>query len=250
MLVFENLTVSYGKRKILDGVSFPLVPCKLTALIGRNGAGKSTLLSCVNQERSYVGKILYENRELAGMSARERARLVALLPQTLAAPPVTVEELVCFGRSPYLDFGKRLTETDRRIVRESMETAGVDGLGAQRVDRLSGGERQKAYFAMMLAQKTPVMALDEPTTYMDMAYERSFFRMLAELKAGGHTLLVVLHDLSQALRQADYLAVLDGGRLAFYGTAAACAETGVIESVFGVEKHTFIENEERFIVFS
>ena len=251
MITFENLTVSYGKRKILDGVSFPLVPRKLTALIGRNGAGKSTLLSCVNQERAYTGKILYENRELAGIPVRERARLIALLPQVLAAPPVTVEELARFGRSPYLDLGKRLTEADRRIVQEAMETAGVAGLGAQRVDRLSGGERQKAYFAMMLAQKTPLMVMDEPTTYMDMAYEKSFFQMLKErIDRDQMTLLVILHDLSQALRQADYLAVLDSGRLAFYGTAAACAETGVIESVFGVEKHTFMENGEQFIVFS
>ncbi|HIZ21035.1 MAG TPA: ABC transporter ATP-binding protein [Firmicutes bacterium] len=251
MLNFRRLSAAYGKRSILEEVSFPVVPHKITAVIGKNGCGKSTLFSCLNQERPYTGEIAYSDRSLALMAPRERARLLGLLPQVLTSPPVSVQELVAFGRQPYLDFGKRLAEADRQAIEEAIAEIGLEGLRHQRVDRLSGGERQKAFLAMVLAQRTRILALDEPTTYMDMAYQAEFFRLLAMLKQKRKvTVLLILHDLAQALQHADYIVLLDQKRVAFYGTAEECAASGLIPAVFGVQMHEFFENGKRFLAFS
>ena len=177
MLQFQQVSACYGKTPVLEQVSFSLVPHQLTAVVGRNGSGKSTLVSCVNQELHYTGEISFSDRSLAVMTRRERAQRIAILPQALRTPAVTVEELAAFGRSPYLDFGKRMSPKDRQIVAESLEAIGIAGLRDKLVSELSGGERQKAYLAMVLAQNPRVMILDEPTTYMDMEYETSFFRL-------------------------------------------------------------------------
>ena len=204
MLSFHQVCASYGKNQVLDHIDFSLVPHKLTAVVGRNGSGKSTLVSCVNQELPYTGEITFSDRNLAVMTLRERAQLISILPQTLHSPAVTVEELTAFGRNPYLDFGKRMSPKDWQAVDDALEAIGISGLRDKLVTELSGGERQKAYLAMVLAQNTRVMILDEPTTYMDMEYEAAFFRLLETLKTKRKiTFLVIMHNLSQAVRYAS-----------------------------------------------
>ena len=223
MLAFEHLSASYGKNKILEDVCFPLIPHKITAIIGKNGSGKSTLVSCLN----------------------------AILPQVLTTPSVTVEELTAFGRNPYLDFSRRLTQADREAVEAAMAQAGVDSMRGRPVNRLSGGERQKAFLAMILAQDTRILVLDEPTTYMDVAVEAGFFRLLQDLKEKRKkTLMVVLHNLSQALRYADYVAVLHERRVCYYGSVEECCASGKIEEIFQVKKFEVVENGEKRIFFS
>lgn len=251
MLTFQNVTAGYGRQNVLNGVSFSLKPHKLTAVIGKNGCGKSTLLACLNRQIEYEGRVLYDGRDVAGWKARERARLLAILPQTLAAPSISVGELVAFGRNPYLDLGKRLSEADQRMIRDALQIIGIENMRDKYVNHLSGGERQKAYLAMVLAQNTPVMALDEPTTYMDMEYETAFFRLLKALQEKrGITLLAVLHNLTQAVRYADYLAVLDQGRICFYGTPAECCQSGIVESIFHVRAYTCEQDGEKHIFFA
>ena len=251
MLSFHQVCASYGKHPVLDRIDFSLTPHKLTAVVGRNGSGKSTLVSCVNQELPYTGEILFFDRNLAVMTPRERAQLISILPQTLPSPAVTVEELASFGRQPYLDFGKRMSPKDRQAVDAALEAIGIAGLRHQLVAELSGGERQKAYLAMVLAQNTRVMILDEPTTYMDMACESAFFRLLDTLKAKRKiTFLVIMHNLSQAVRYADRIIVLDGGRVRYQGDTQACVDNSVLESVFQVRQHRTVENGETFIFFT
>lgn len=116
MLKVENLSVSYRGTPILENVGFSLKPHTMTAVLGKNGSGKSTLVSCLNQQVRYTGKIFYADYNIALMNPRERAKPLAILPQVLEIPQVTVEELVMFGRNPYLDFGKRPSEEDRAAV--------------------------------------------------------------------------------------------------------------------------------------
>lgn len=251
MLRVQDLCARYGRRAVLDHVTFTLTPHKLTALVGRNGCGKSTLVSCINQCLPYTGEISFSDRSLALMSHRERAQTVAILPQVLPVPHITVEELVTFGRSPYLDLGHRLTARDREAVADAMDRAGVTALRNQMVDQLSGGQRQNAYLAMVLAQSTRIIVLDEPTTYLDMTRQAAFIKQLDELKAARKkTILVILHDLNQAVRYADELIVLDGGRVCFQGSADACVSSGVLEQVFDVKKHLFTDNGRPFVLFS
>lgn len=251
MLCFHQVCASYGKNQVLDHIDFSLAPHKLTAVVGKNGSGKSTLVSCINQELPYTGEISFSDRNLAVTPLRERARLISILPQTLHSPPVTVEELVAFGRNPYLDFGKRMSLKDRQAADGAIEAIGISGLRKKLVTELSGGERQKAYLAMVLAQNTRVMVLDEPTTYMDMEYESSFFRLLETLKTKRKiTFLVIMHNLSQAVRYADRIVVLDGHRICYQGDTKECVNSRVLESVFHVKQHEAVENGEKFIFFT
>lgn len=241
MLEVNNLTVSRQGKPVLESLSFTLQPHKMTVLLGKNGCGKSTLVSCINQTARYMGEILYNGCNIALMPPKERARLIAVLPQTLALPHITAAELAAFGRNPYVDIGRRLTAADRRTVEQAMSQTGVTNLHARFVDELSGGERQKAYLAMTLAQDTRLIVLDEPTTYMDMDYERSFLDGLERLKMERKkTLLVVMHNINQALRYADRVIVLDCGRMAFAGDVRDCVDSGVLEKVFHVKRRTTV----------
>lgn len=243
MLEIRNLSAKIGRKAILEDINLKLVPHTFTAIVGKNGCGKSTLVSCINQMQPYTGEMLIAGRNLALMPERERASLVSILPQSLTAPHITVSELAALGRSPYVDIGKHLTQEDKDIVAGSISTIGIDALADCYIDELSGGEKQKAYLAMTLAQNTRLMVLDEPTTYMDMAYEHTFMETLDMLKKKHKkTLLVIMHNLNQAVRYADRLAVMDSGRIIADGTKEEILESGMLEQVFGVKMYNDGEN--------
>ena len=144
-----------------------------------------------------------------------------------------------------------MSPKDWQTVDDALEAIGISGLRDKLVTELSGGERQKAYLAMVLAQNTRVMILDEPTTYMDMEYEAAFFRLLETLKTKRKiTFLVIMHNLSQAVRYADRIVVLDGRRIRYQGDTRACVASGVLESVFHVRQHQAEDNGEKFIFFT
>lgn len=251
MLEFHNISARYGAKPVLEDVSFSLRPHRLTVLLGRNGSGKSTLLSCLNQELDYTGTIREGEKDLALLAPKERARTVAILPQTMPAPHITAEELVCLGRTPYLDLTGRLGGKDREMVKRAMDDANALDLRERFVDTLSGGERQRVNLAMILAQNTPIALLDEPTAHMDQSYEAAFLRQLCRIKQQRKkTFLVILHDLTLAAEYADDLVVLDGGRILFTGTKEACLEAGIIERTFAVRCYRFRQGGEEKIFFS
>ncbi len=238
MLKIQNVSVRYGEKEILKDVSLSLRPHRLTVLVGRNGSGKSTLLSCVNQQIPYTGTITEGEKNLALLPPRERAKTVAILPQTLPAPHIPAWDMAAFGRNPYLDFTGRLTDADRQAVASALQDAQAEGLAQRYVDTLSGGERQRVALAMILAQNTPIALLDEPTAHMDQTYGEAFLQLLQELKrARKKTFLVILHDLTLAARYADDIAVLDEGRIVFSGTREECLAGNVIEKTFGLKRY-------------
>ena len=237
MLEINQLSARVGGKAFLRGIDLHLPSSTLTALVGRNGSGKSTLLSCIGGTKSYSGEILLRGEELRRIPLRERAKRMALLPQTLAAPHITVEELAALGRNPYVDIGRRLAAADREAVCCAMETAGVAELCGRFVDELSGGERQRAFLAMILAQETELLLLDEPTTYMDAVCGDAFMRTIAELRRQGKTLLVVMHDLTEAVRYADRVAVMEDGGMVFSGSTEECLASGVLEKTLCVKRY-------------
>lgn len=241
MMTFENISARFGEKTVLDGVSFSLSPGRITALIGRNGCGKSTLLGCVNRQVRYDGRISFQDRDIAGLSPRERASLWAILPQTPGRTIMTVEELAAMGRTPYREMGRRPSPHDREKTEEALRLIGLSPLRKRPVNRLSGGERQRAYLAMVLAQDTQLILLDEPTTYMDMSCEADFLRLLTGLRDQcGKTLMVVMHNLTQAVAFADDIVVLDGGKACFCGSAHDCVQSGIIERVFQVRRCDYV----------
>lgn len=238
MLKTHDLSVRLDDRQILDGITFALRPHRLTVLVGKNGSGKSTLLSCVNQQFPYTGEILEGERNLALIPPIERAKAVSILPQSLPAPHITVEEMVAFGRNPYLDFTGRLAEKDRIAVADAIKEVDAQALSGRYVDTLSGGERQRIALAMILAQNTPIALLDEPTAHMDQGYEAAFLQTVRNLTVQRKkTFLVVLHDLSTAVQYADAFLVLDGGKLVFSGSKEECLHSEILEKTFGVIRY-------------
>lgn len=251
MLEFKDLSVRFGSRQVLRDVSFALRPHRLTALVGRNGSGKSTLLGCANQQIPYTGTITEGEKNLALIPARERAKAIAILPQSLPSPHITARELAAFGRNPYLDFTGRLSEKDKQAVEAALRDADALDLAGRYVDTLSGGEKQRILLAMILAQNTPIALLDEPTAHMDLGYEAAFLELLQRLKRERKkTFLVILHDLTQAVQYADDLIVLDEGKILFAGTRAECLEQEILEKTFRLRRYNVPDGEGERIFFT
>ena len=250
MLEFKNISVTKNKKEILKDVSFSVKPHTVTAVIGKNGSGKSTLLSCLTGESRYTGAIHFSDSDISLMSKRQRAATDAFLQQNLPVVPITVENLVAMGRTPYIDIGKHLTEKDKVQIEKAIVSVGIESIRQKKLSEISGGEKQKAYIAMVLAQNTRVVALDEPTTYMDVQYEKEFMSLLRELKEKHKkTLLVVMHDLSRAAEIADYILILNEGRVAFSGEKEEVIQSGKIESTFGVKKYEIELDGKRKVIF-
>ena len=250
MLEIKNISVTKKKKEILNDVSFSVKPHTITAIIGKNGSGKSTLISCLTGESKHKGTIFFSDDDLSLLQSKQRARLVSLLPQNLPSVPITVEKLVEMGRNPYTDIGKRLSEKDVQQTEKAIKDAGIENIRHKKLTEISGGERQKAYIAMLLAQNTRVIALDEPTTYMDVQVEKSFISLIRDLKKKHKkTLLVVMHDLSRAVEISDNILILDEGEVKKFGETKDVLQSGAIEEAFGVSRYECEFDGEKSIIF-
>lgn len=229
-----SLSLKKGSRQILFPLEFSAPAGAVTVVLGKNGSGKSSLLrSLAGVEPACSGKVWIQDQELSRLPAAQRARLVCRMPQRLPCPGVTVEELAAFGRQPYTGLSGRLSPRDRKIVEQALSDTGLAPLRRQRVDTLSGGQRQLAFFAMLLAQQTPALLLDEPGASLDAHCRRLLYRLLDRLRPD-HAVVLVLHDLTDAMTLADRVAVLDQGRLVFQGSPQQFLSQGLPQSVFGL----------------
>lgn len=236
MIRFENLRAGYDRVERLHGLSSAAPMGRLTALIGPNGCGKSTLLKCAaGLLKPDGGEILLNGQPYARMPRKELARQVAYMPQARLTPELPVEQLVAHGRYPHLKWGRRLSPDDRDIIRQAMERTDTLKYAGRSVAALSGGERQRVYLAMMLAQQTPVMLLDEPTTYLDPGAQFQLMDMLRALSGENRAVIVVLHDLALALEYADEVLLMQDGRLVRSGAPEAVYQSGDIARVFDID---------------
>lgn len=234
-VIFENVSVGYRRHQVLKNISFEAKSGEITAIAGRNGAGKSTLLGALTgAKRELSGRILVDNLDIVHLSPNERARLVAPLGQSLPHPHVTVCELAEFGRAPHLPLGGRLSAEDREITARALELAGATDLAERFVDTLSGGEHRRAFFAMTLAQDTPVLVLDEPTTHLDAAARFELLELIERCRGDGRTVIVVLHELPEMLLCADKIVLLDSGSVSFCGNSEQFLADGIDRKYFGV----------------
>lgn len=250
MLELKNIRVVKNKKEILKNVTVSLKPHTLTVVIGKNGSGKSTLLSCLTGESKYQGTIHFDDKDLALMPKRQRAAYISFLPQSLPSVPITVENLVAMGRTPYVDMGKNLSEKDEEQIEKAIADTGIETIRHKKLTEISGGEKQRAYIAMVLAQNTRVIALDEPTTYMDIQFQKELRSLLTELKEKHKkTLITVMHDLSMAAEIADCMILLDEGRVVSSGEKEEVLQSGKIESTFGVKKYEIELDGKRKVIF-
>lgn len=236
-LTFDSVFAGFKRKNVLEDVSFAVESGSITALTGRNGAGKSTLISCLTGEkRDYSGEILLDDQPVRSMSMAERSRSIACLPQNLPRPHVTVRELVSFGRAPYTPLTGTLAAQDKEIITWAIRAVNMEDDADTFVDTLSGGERKKAFFAMTLAQDTPVVVLDEPTAHLDTVSRFAFLELIdAMRRQTGKTFLVVIHDLPQILCYADHIITLHEKTVAFDGDPEQCLSERIPESCFHIQ---------------
>lgn len=210
-LSVNDLHVNYGGDPVLAGISAEIPAGEITTLIGPNGCGKSTLLLSMCGLLDYTGSITHGGAPIAKMKPRERARSIALLPQSPVAPErISVGQLVARGRHPHHSWFQQWTVEDEQKVEEALRTVGVEAFADKELQNLSGGQRQRAWIAMTVAQDTPTLLLDEPTTYLDLAHSIEILRLVRTLRdTEKKTIVMVLHDLNLAIRYSDHLIVMD-----------------------------------------
>ncbi|GAA4432494.1 ABC transporter ATP-binding protein [Actinokineospora soli] len=231
----EGLTVAYGPRPVLDGLDLAIPPGKVTVIVGANASGKSTLLRSLARLMAPAGGVVrLDGRDIHAMPTRELARVVGLLPQSPIAPQgMTVLDLVGRGRAPHQSWWRQWSRADEEIVRSALVATSLLDLADRAVDELSGGQRQRAWIAMALAQDTPVLLLDEPTTYLDLAHQIDVLDLVADLnRERGRTVVMVLHDLNQACRYADHVVAMKNGAIVAEGDPAEVMTTELVADVF------------------
>ncbi|MBP2406205.1 ABC transporter ATP-binding protein [Streptomyces syringium] len=234
----HGLKLGYGANIIVDGVDLTLPGGAVTAVVGPNACGKSTLLRGMARLLApAAGTVTLDGSDIHRMPARALARRMGLLPQQAIAPEgVTVEALVRLGRYPHQRMLTPWSKADQTAVEEALERTGTTVLRDRSVDELSGGQRQRAWIALALAQDTPLLLLDEPTTFLDLRHQLDVLDLVEELNTeAGRTVVMVLHDLGQAARYADHLVVMCDGRPAAAGPPAEVLTAELVEEVFQVE---------------
>ena len=216
------MTIGYDARVISTGLSVDIPDNEFTVIIGPNACGKSTLLRSLARMLSpSAGSILLDGRAISSYPSKEVARRLGLLPQSSVAPDgITVADLVARGRYPHQKLLRQWSRTDEQIVGEALAATNVHDLADRPVDELSGGQRQRVWLAMALAQQTPILLLDEPTTYLDIAHQIEMLDLCADLHVKqNRTLVAVLHDLNHACRYATHLIAMKAGRVVAVGRA-------------------------------
>lgn len=236
-LTADSVTLGYDQRVIAENLSVEIPDHSFTVVVGPNACGKSTLLRALSRMlRPSGGDVLLDGQSIHRLPAKKVARTLGLLPQSSIAPDgITVADLVSRGRYPHQGLLRQWSPQDERIVRESMESTGVGELADRYVDELSGGQRQRVWIAMALAQQTPLLLLDEPTTYLDIQHQIDVLDLCAELhETQGRTLVAVLHDLNHAARYATHLIAMREGAVVAEGAPGDIVTAELVEEVFGM----------------
>jgi iron complex transport system ATP-binding protein len=235
MLSVQGLHFSYGTKRVLSGISFEVGPGRLCGLFGPNGVGKTTLFKCcLNLLRGDSGSILYGKKDSRGISVAAMSRLVSYVPQEHSPPfPFLVREIVLMGLAPHFGgvFGLKPEHKDR--ARAAMERVGIGDLAEEPYTRLSGGQRQLALIARALAQDTPIMMLDEPTSSLDFKNQLAVWNVLREIAAGGKTVLACAHDPNHVAWFCDEVVVISKGKVAASGPTGEVLDRGILTEIFG-----------------
>jgi ABC-type cobalamin/Fe3+-siderophores transport system ATPase subunit len=232
----HELTLAYDGNVVARDLSVAIPASGFTAIVGPNACGKSTLLRALSRLLPpSAGRVVLDGRAISSYRAKEVARVLGLLPQSSLAPDgITVADLVARGRHPHQSMIRQWSPADEQAVRAAMEATGVTSLSGRLVDELSGGQRQRVWVAMVLAQETPLLLLDEPTTFLDIAHQIELMELLADLNDEGRTLVTVLHDLNQAARYGTHLIAMRDGAVVAQGAPAEIVTAELVEEVFGL----------------
>ena len=235
----SNIVMSYdGINNQLNGVTTELPKGKITTIIGPNGCGKSTLLSIISRNNTpSKGNVRLENKDILDFKAKEFAQKLAIVFQTNITPhQLTVEKLVSYGRIPYQNLISRNVEEDQAAIDWAIECTNLQDIRHRHLEQLSGGQRQRVWIAMALAQKSEILCLDEPTTYLDIYYQIELLELVKQLnEEHGLTIVMVLHDMNQAIKYSDYIILMKEGQVFTEGTPEEVMTKDNIKEVYSVD---------------
>jgi len=233
----KNIEFSYGESEFIHDLCGRVEKGKITTILGPNGSGKSTLLNLlVNQLKPQAGNIYIDEMNICQMKVKDMARKIAMVHQQNTAPSdISVERLVRFGRMPYQTMLSAYDEDEEEIVAWALKVTNLKNMAHKRVGQLSGGERQRAWIAMALAQKSEILFLDEPTTYLDVFYQLEVLSLVRKLnREYGMTIVMVLHDINQAMQFSDNLIVMKNGKVDYEGPVAEGITEKRLLEVYGI----------------
>lgn len=239
-----NLTISYDDKIIVDNLNISIPIGKVTALVGANGSGKSTILKTLARLlQPKNGHVLLDGKHIHRYSTKEIAKKLAILPQNPIAPDgLTVSELVAYGRYPHQKSFSTHSKEDFQIIHWAIEATGLTAFEERPVDELSGGQRQRAWIALALAQKTPLLLLDEPTTFLDMGHQLDVLKLIRRLnEEQQRTIIMVVHDLNHATRFADHIICIKNGEVRAEGNPIDVVTEHMLKEVFQIEASILIE---------
>ncbi len=236
----KNLQAGYDKKIILKDASVSIPNGKISVIIGANASGKSTLLKTLARLiHPLKGQVLLSGEDIHKTRPKKVARTLGLMPQSPIVPEgILVSDLVARGRFPYQTWAGGMSDEDHEAVAEALEIMGITELADRCLDELSGGQRQRVWIAMALAQQTEVLLLDEPTTFLDIAYQVEILDLLTDLnRRRGTTIVMVLHEINLSVRYADHLFVVKNGQILAEGPPSSVVTETLIEEVYGIASH-------------
>ena len=235
---FQNISIAYGKRTILEDVTMEFEQGKITTIIGPNGCGKSSLLKTVPRTVAPVrGSVIFQDKDIKSYAPKELAKKIAYLPQIHTSPAdIDIRTLVSYGRSPYNKFGSGLTAEDKDIIDQTLELTGLSHMSNRLLNNLSGGEKQRAWIAMTICQQPQILLLDEPITYLDIGYQIEVLELVRELcERLKITIVMVLHDMNFTARYSNRIYVLKDGHVHDYGRPDKIIAQQTMKTVFNID---------------
>lgn len=247
----RELYFKYGKKDILKSVSATLEQEKVTTIIGPNGCGKSTLLNLMTKNlKPLKGKIFLDDKNIQNIRLKDFAKKVAIVHQYNYAPKdITVKDLVSYGRVPHISFYKKNTGENEEIIDWAMNITNVYKFKDKEISTLSGGQRQRVWIAMALAQKTKILFLDEPTTHLDIRYQIQILNLIRTLNEDFNmTIVMVLHDISQAIYYSDVIIGLKDGKVIAHGEAKEVINKSTLSKIFNVNLKMIEENSMKYVL--
>ncbi len=236
MLEMKNVSGGYGRKQVLYNIDTAFESGRITSIIGKNGCGKSTLLQmCCGLLTPSEGSITIDGVNIASIKHTDLAKKISYLSQSHSAGSITVRSLVSHGRFPYLGYPRKYSSEDKRKIADAMELAEVTDIADKYANELSGGQLQRTYIAMLLAQDTDIMLLDEPATYLDMSSQLELMELAVKLKNAGKTIVMVVHDINTALIYSDNIIAMDSGSIIETGSPRHISQSETVQDSLGIE---------------